>query len=169
MNSADLGKIFGLSKRRVDQLADEGVLVRGAAGFDLEDSTRRYIKFLRTDEESRKEKRLLVQAQTKVTELRAKRQTRELLSRAEVRRMLAGHIGALMDFRVVAAWLYTEIHQSLGEVKAKEICSSVHSSLCGLIVKARDDLEALFADERPTDLDNELKRLDVHSGQRGPN
>jgi hypothetical protein len=48
LSGPDLGKVLGLTGRRVLQLADEGVLERGpCGGFDLVEATQAYLRFLR--------------------------------------------------------------------------------------------------------------------------
>ncbi len=48
VSGSELGRVLGLTGRRVLQLADEGVLERGPkSGFDLVDGVQSYLRFIR--------------------------------------------------------------------------------------------------------------------------
>jgi hypothetical protein len=141
-----LGQLLGVTPRHVNRLADEGVLERDGNAFDLEASVRRYCDHLRKDEETKRERRALLRAQTDATRARAQRHGGEQFTRDEVLRALQGPIGDLWNIRAAASW-HRERLQAAERLDAGAIdieCRRLYAELSGLIAAARDKFDAAF-------------------------
>lgn len=81
----DLARLFGISARRIQQLADLGVLERVEHGkYDLADSTLKYCEYLRGIETSKDEKTArtrMITIKADLAELEHARQVGELVAR----------------------------------------------------------------------------------------
>src|SRR5262245_2468236 len=113
MNStskAKLAALLGITTRRIEQLANEGVLVRSRGGdFDLEESVPKYCNYLRRDDETRQERRKLLRVQSKAVAIRAQANTGRLITRKEVRRLLRSVEARMWNLRVVSSWLWADL------------------------------------------------------------
>lgn len=79
---------WSMTTRRVRQLSGDGVAVRAKGGYDLLESDKRMISWLRNDEETKAAKRKLMEQQLMLNERKFQRSERELLTIDEVRETL---------------------------------------------------------------------------------
>lgn len=164
VSATKLAGIFGVTRRRVDQLVDDKVIERFEGGFDFEDCTRRYITYLKRDEMTREERRKLLAAQTLLVALRAKRATGELMTRAQARQELQPLQTKLWALRVAAEWHRQRLLlEKLGPDRVHLLVHELYADLNGLIVKIRDDLDRRFRDPEQRELESEYERLDVQA------
>jgi hypothetical protein len=141
-----LGQLLGITPRHVNRLADEGVLERDGDSFDLEASVRRYCDHLRKDEETKRERRALLRAQTEATRARAQRHGGEQFTRDDVLRTLQGPIADLWSIRSAVSW-HRERLQAAERLDTEAIdveCRRLWAETSGLIAAARDKFDAAF-------------------------
>lgn len=146
VSATRLAACLGLTPRRLNQLVAEGVLHRDGDVFDLEGSVRAYVAFLKADEDTKRERRALLRAQTAATKARALRHTGATLTRADVLRRLSDPIADLWNLRVVVSWHRARLLQDdrLPPGTVDRLCSELYGEITGLIAQARDRFEALF-------------------------
>ena len=156
VSATRLAACLGISTRRLNQLVTEGVVARSGAGFDLEAAVLAYCKFLRGDEETKRERRALLRAQTEATKARAARHVGESFTREEVVRRLAGPIANLWDIRAAVTWHRTRLAHAanMPDTTLDRLCNEHHAEVTGLIAQARDAFEALFPRSVATDDDD---------------
>lgn len=167
VSATHLARVLGITTRRANQLVEDKVLARTGGEFDLEDAVRRYCEWLRRDEETRTERRKLLQAQTLATALRAKRQTGALMTREEVRQKLEPIIEGILTLKGAASLLHRTLASAVGPERATLIAYELYDELTGRTKELRDKAAATFADLPETNLDDELKRLGVEAPTDG--
>jgi len=120
---ARLADLLGISARRVQQLADGGVVVKAGHGkYRLDESVRSYCEHLRevaagrdTTLDEKAEKARLIRAQANLTELKIARESKEFLRRADVESMLEqGIAAARIEFMASARRLKKHLEKKHG-------------------------------------------------------
>lgn len=144
VSAVTLAKWLGLSPRRLNQLVSQEVIGRADDGFDLEDSVRRYCDFLRKDEETKRERRELIRAQTAATRARAARHLGVAYTYADIRDRLRELEVKLWGLRVAAVWQQERLSRLLGEDAARIEYCTLHQQMSLTVSKLRDEMYALF-------------------------
>jgi hypothetical protein len=135
---------IGLTARRLNQLVTDGVLERGDEGFDIEASVRRYCDFLRKDEETKRERRALLRAQTSATNAKAARHLGTTYTYDDIQTRLREIEHKLWALRVVPVWQQERLRVLLGDEPARVEYCIAHQELSHSIAKLRDDVFAAF-------------------------
>jgi hypothetical protein len=102
-----LAQILGVSVRRVEQLAVDGLLVRDGGGFHLEKSCERYIQHLRRDDATREARRALLRQQTRRHELLVAREAHVLIRHDEALAAVTdwwARLWTAIDASLATAW-----------------------------------------------------------------
>jgi hypothetical protein len=162
ITAEDLAEHWGVSERRLRDLAKEGVAVRARGGFDLRESDRRYIAKLRTHDESRKLRAALIRRQTQRQEVRLHQDAGALLTRSEAQRQCDEWWGAAWNAMqgAVSRLFYALPGDEAGR---RATCWRVYNDIRGELLLHRQRIAGVFlAPEVPRDLDRHLERLGIN-------
>lgn len=127
----ELSALLGLDDRRVQQLADEGVVTRTERGrYALAESVSGYVAFLRKqvpnsgkpEESFRIEQARLVRAKAEMAEMEAAKQRGELGSVAEMQKTVEGLARSTMEkLRVIPSRLSAQLAATKDEIRCEEM------------------------------------------------
>jgi hypothetical protein len=138
-----LASHWHMTTRRVRQLKEEGVAVRSGAGFDLVESDKRLIAWLRRDEETRRMKRRLLAQQAIVTERKLERSDRELLTIREVRDFLGQAWERMwLSHSFIATHVYNAV-RSLPDDRGRAIAFDIEQKAKGELLLLREAFDAI--------------------------
>lgn len=104
LSAAELSAALAMTPRRLNQLVAEGVVTRGPGGRYTLEAVREYVVHLKRDEETRRERRALLRAQTAAAHARTAAKLGHAYTLQEVRERLEAPTAALLEIRNAASW-----------------------------------------------------------------
>lgn len=144
MTAEQLAAHWGLTPRQIRSYAQEGVAVRSGTGYDVIESDRRLIAWLRRDEPTQRLKREQISWKSQEIERRLQDRDREWLQLAEAQRLIESAWEALRRGHAAGLnALYSAAAYSLGAETARVLAGRCEQQVNGEMVLARQALEAI--------------------------
>jgi hypothetical protein len=165
VSAEELCEHWGLTDRRLRELAKDGIAVKVRGGFDLRESDKRYISRLRSHDESRRLKAQLLARQTQRHEIRLHQDAAQLLTRTEAIGQAEAWWGRAWD---AAGGAISRLYYGLPgtDAERRAICWGVYNDLRGELLVHRETIkDAFLAPAVPRTLDQHLQRLGINSDE----
>ncbi|MGH6742656.1 MAG: hypothetical protein ACREDY_27100 [Bradyrhizobium sp.] len=173
---SELAAHWGVTDRRVRQLANAGIAARTGAKYDLLESDRRFIEHLRKDEQTQQMKRRALAAKAMRDEQRVARGDRELLSLEEVRTVFLEATQMLwFGAREWVGAMTGTLHATISDPTRRQVMiERLHEETAGIMRKAQemtltaiDNAESAARSALRNDLNEATRRLGLARAELG--